>query len=89
MRWSGALGQTSGAGDLDGSQCAGNAAIVEALLKAGADPNERLPHGEIALMMASRTGNTTAMKVLLDRGAEVNAKEKLRGTTALMWAADQ
>ncbi len=29
------------------------------------------------------------MKVLLDRGAEVNAKETLRGTTALMWAADE
>ena len=40
-------------------------------------------------MMASRTGNVAAMTVLLDRGAEVNAKETLRGTTALMWAADQ
>ena len=40
-------------------------------------------------MMASRTGNVAAMKVLLDRGAQVNAKESLRGTTALMWAADQ
>ena len=29
------------------------------------------------------------MKVLLDRGADVNAKETLRGTTALMWAAAQ
>jgi ankyrin repeat protein len=29
------------------------------------------------------------MKVLLDRGAELDAKETLRGTTALMWAADQ
>src|SRR5437667_2258748 len=38
-------------------------------------------------MMASRTGNVEAMKVLLDRGADVNAKEALRGTTALMWAA--
>src|SRR6202044_3818989 len=59
------------------------------LLKAGADANERLPHGETALMMASRTGNVDAIKVLLDHGAEVNAKETLRGTTALMWAADE
>ena len=29
------------------------------------------------------------MKLLLDRGAQVNAKETLRGTTALMWASDQ
>ena len=40
-------------------------------------------------MMASRTGNVSAMKVLLDSGAQVNVKETLRGTTALMWAADQ
>jgi ankyrin repeat protein len=29
------------------------------------------------------------MKVLVEAGAEVNAKETLRGTTALMWAADE
>ncbi len=29
------------------------------------------------------------MKVLLDHGADVNAKETLRGTTPLMWAADE
>ena len=38
---------------------------------------------------ASRTGKVDAMKVLLDHGADVNAKETLRGTTALMWAADE
>ena len=51
-------------------------------------PNERCPNGETPLMMASRTGNVDAMKVLLDRGADVNATEKLRGTTALMWARE-
>ena len=40
-------------------------------------------------MAASRTGNVEAMKVLLDHGADVNAKETLRGTTPLMWAADE
>ena len=40
-------------------------------------------------MEASRTGNVDAMKVLLDHGADVNAKETLRGTTPLMWAADE
>ena len=28
-----------------------------------------------------------AVKVLLDHGADVNSKENLRGTTALMWAS--
>ena len=67
----------------------GDAAIIAALLKAGADANEKLPLGRTPLMAASRTGNVDAMKVLLDHGAEVNAKETLRGTTRLMWAADE
>jgi ankyrin repeat protein len=67
----------------------GNAAIVAALIAAGADPNEHLPLGRSPLMVASRTGNVDAMTVLLDHGADVNARETLRGTTALMWAADE
>ncbi len=63
--------------------------IIAALLNAGADANEKLPLGRTPLMVASRTGNVDAMKVLLDHGAEVNAKENLRGTTPLMWAADE
>jgi ankyrin repeat protein len=67
----------------------GDAAIIAALITAGADPNEHLPLGRTPLMTASRTGNVEAMTVLLDHGADVNAKETLRGTTALMWAADE
>ena len=40
-------------------------------------------------MMAARNGNVAAIKVLLDHKADVNIKETLRGTTALMWAAEQ
>jgi uncharacterized protein len=68
----------------------GSAAMIETLLKAGADPNAPvLSRGETALMMASRTGKLDAVKVLLGRGATVNATENLRGTDALMWAAEQ
>jgi ankyrin repeat protein len=38
-------------------------------------------------MAASRTGKVDAVKSLLAHGAEVNAKEGVRGQTALMWAA--
>jgi ankyrin repeat protein len=40
-------------------------------------------------MLASRNGNPDTIKALIAAGAEVNAKESLRGTTALMWAAEQ
>ena len=64
----------------------GNAAMIDALLRAGADPNSANPGGETALMTAARTGAVDAVKLLLDRGAAVNAKETVRGQTALMWA---
>src|SRR5579864_4548127 len=65
----------------------GNAAMIESLLKAGADPNSSLPGEESALMTASRTGKVDAVKVLIAHGANVNFKESKRGQTALMWAA--
>ena len=40
-------------------------------------------------MLAARNGNPDAIRVLIDGGAKVNARETLRGTTALMWAAEQ
>ena len=36
---------------------------------------------------AARTGKVRAVKALIARGADVNAKEERRGQTALMWAA--
>jgi uncharacterized protein len=67
----------------------GNGAMIEKLIRAGADPNERRPNGETPLMMAARSGSVEATRVLADHKADVNAKENLRGTTALMWAAEQ
>ena len=65
----------------------GNADLVKALLKAGADPNQTLTNGETPLMMAARTGRIPVMAALLEKGVKVDQKERLRGTTALMWAA--
>ena len=65
----------------------GNPAIVALLLKAGANPNGAVRAGETPLMLAARTGNADAVKMLLGAGAEVDAKETWNGQTALMWAA--
>ncbi len=48
-----------------------------------------LPGGQTLLMTAARTGNPEVVKLLLDRGANPNAKESTNGETALMWAAAQ
>jgi uncharacterized protein len=77
----------SGATPMELAAMNGNAAILDRLLQAGADPNAPLSHsGDTALMMAARTGRVDAVKALLDHGAQVNAKETWGGTTALMWA---
>jgi ankyrin repeat protein len=67
----------------------GDAVMINALVKGGANPNESLPTGKTNLMLAARTGSVEAINALIDAGASVNAKESLRGTTALMWAADE
>jgi ankyrin len=68
----------------------GSAAMLQRLLKAGANPNAPLTtSGDTALMMAARTGTPDAIKVLLEAGANVNAKESWGGTTPLMWAASE
>ena len=53
----------------------GSAAMIEALLKAGADANSTKSNGTTPLMIAAASGSADAVKVLLDHGAEVNAKE--------------
>ena len=45
-----------------------------------------LPGGETPLMTASRTGKVEAVRALLAKGANVEAKES-RGQTAIVWAA--
>jgi ankyrin repeat protein len=64
----------------------GNTAMIDAFLRAGISPNAANPGGETALMTTTRTGKLDAIRLLLDRGADVNAKEGTREQTALMWA---
>jgi len=65
----------------------GNAAMIELLLKSGADANTTQTNGTTVLMEAAVSGSADAVNVLLQHGADVNAKEKVNGQTALMFAA--
>jgi ankyrin repeat protein len=68
---------------------AGSGPMLAKLLQAGADANEMGPQGETPLMLAARSGDLGSIKLLLDYKAQINAKDKLRGTTAVMWAVEQ
>ena len=67
----------------------GSEAVIRELLAAGVDPDSPNPEGETALMLVVRTGQVDAAEVLIDAGADVNAKERWAGQTALMWAGAQ
>ena len=67
----------------------GDAGIISRLLKAGANPKQLGANGESLVMFAARNGNPEALALLIETGIDVNAVEHLRGTTALMWAAEQ
>jgi ankyrin repeat protein len=62
----------------------GSLAMVQRLLAAGADPNA--PAQVPPLVTCARTGNAAAVRALLDRKADVRAREPNRDQTALMAA---
>jgi len=68
---------------------AGNAALLERLLAARGDVESPNADGQTALMVAARTGQVEAVRLLLKRGASVNATERWHGQSALMWAVAQ
>ena len=61
--------------------------VVARLLAAGANPNLGLRAGESVLMRCVHTGEPSAVRTLLEHGADVNYQEPSQGQTALMWAA--
>jgi ankyrin repeat protein len=67
----------------------GSAPVVERLLDAGVSPNATGPFGETALHTCAHAGQVEAAKVLIARGAVIDAGDSWRGQTPLMWAAAQ
>jgi len=64
-------------------------ALLGALLEAGADVESPNADGQTALMVVARTSRVDAAQLLIKHGAKVNAVEKWRGQTALIWASAQ
>ena len=64
-----------------------NVEMLKLLLDAGADVESPNADGQTALMIVARTDRIDAAALLLKRGAKVNATEKWRGQSALIWAA--
>ncbi len=65
----------------------GSARFVALLLDARANPDTPIATGETPLMTCAATGNADAVRLLISRGADVNAKEPSQHQDALMWAA--
>jgi ankyrin repeat protein len=67
----------------------GHAVAVTRLLEAGSKTGAVTATGVQALHLAAQAGNVEAVKALLDRAADINAKDKTHGRTPLIFAASQ
>ena len=65
----------------------GHAAIVEALIQAGADVDKALNNGTTALIWASEKGHAVIVEALIQAGADID-KADSNGNTALMFASE-
>ena len=50
------------------------------------DSNIRIAGGKTALMLAAANGNVESVRALINKGAEVNAREYTHGWTALVYS---
>jgi ankyrin repeat protein len=67
----------------------GSALILAALMRAGANVNERDEDGMTPVMWAANRGYQDVLQILLDYGADINAQDSRETKTALMWAAPE
>ena len=65
----------------------GHANVIAPLVAAGAVVSAATTTGATPLMHAAHSGNTDAVRILIENGADPNVKELANGQTALMFAA--
>jgi outer membrane protein assembly factor BamB len=75
------------AGDLHEAARKGDLAQVRGLLDAGVKPDVPGRHGVTALMLAVGEGHRDVARLLVERGADVNARERFFNSTVLSHAA--
>lgn len=67
----------------------GDLAAVKAHLDQGISPNAKFRYGTTALFPACDRGHLEIVKLLLERGAEVNVRDTFYNATPLTWAASK
>ncbi|HKQ60577.1 MAG TPA: ankyrin repeat domain-containing protein [Candidatus Polarisedimenticolaceae bacterium] len=75
------------AADLHAAARAGDLAAVQAALQAGASVDAPSRYGATALAFASDKGHLAIVKLLIERGADVNHEDSFYHSTPMTWAA--
>jgi ankyrin repeat protein len=65
----------------------GDILAIRLFLNAGMNPNAKDGEGKTALIAASEAGRDQVVKLLLAKGADIEAKDNERDATALLWAS--
>lgn len=67
----------------------GHGPVIERLLKAGSKPAMVTATGVQPIHLAAQAGSADGVRFLIDRGADVNARDNTHGRTPLVFAASQ